>query len=176
MFGCSFCRTPAPSNDAGRLAMIQARVGKKDPDAISELGQIYFNGEYGFQKDMRRAVALMEEAAELGSIESLFNLGVVYQFGEGVEQDKAKSDEFFEKAAMRGSVHARHNLGTFEIHKGNHKRAVRHFMISAKMGYDESLESVKKYFMLGIATKEQYDQALKGYQDAVEEMKSHDRD
>ena len=30
--------------------------------------------------------------------------------------------------------------------------------------------------MAGIATKEQYVQALKGYQDAVEEMKSHDRD
>ena len=28
----------------------------------------------------------------------------------------------------------------------------------------------------GIATKEQYSEALKGYQDAVEEMKSHDRD
>ena len=31
-------------------------------------------------------------------------------------------------------------------------------------------------FMEGIATKEQYAEALKGYQDAVEEMKSHDRD
>ena len=28
----------------------------------------------------------------------------------------------------------------------------------------------------GNATKEQYNQALKGYQDAVEEMNSHDRD
>ena len=31
-------------------------------------------------------------------------------------------------------------------------------------------------FMGGIATKEQYTDALRGYQDAVEEMKSHDRD
>ena len=30
--------------------------------------------------------------------------------------------------------------------------------------------------MRGIATKEQYTEALKGYQDAVEETKSHDRD
>ena len=30
--------------------------------------------------------------------------------------------------------------------------------------------------MGGMATKEQYAQALKGYQDAVEETKSHDRD
>jgi len=31
-------------------------------------------------------------------------------------------------------------------------------------------------FMAGVATKELYTQALKGYQEAVEEMKSHDRD
>ena len=29
---------------------------------------------------------------------------------------------------------------------------------------------------VGVATKEQYAEALKGYQDAVEETKSHDRD
>ena len=31
-------------------------------------------------------------------------------------------------------------------------------------------------FMRGDATKAHYAEALKGYQDAVEEMKSHDRD
>ena len=31
-------------------------------------------------------------------------------------------------------------------------------------------------FMGGVATKEQYAETLKGYQDAVEKMKSHDRD
>ncbi|EJK69835.1 hypothetical protein THAOC_08869 [Thalassiosira oceanica] len=44
------------------------------------------------------------------------------------------------------------------------------------MGYKDSLETIKDMFMAGIATKEQYAEALKGYQDAVEEMKSHDRD
>ena len=31
-------------------------------------------------------------------------------------------------------------------------------------------------FTTGLATKEQYAEALKGYQNAVEEMKSNDRD
>ena len=55
-------------------------------------------------------------------------------------------------------------------------RALRHWMISAKMGHKGSVESIKKMFMGGVATKEQYTQALKGYQEAVEEMKSHDRE
>ena len=49
-------------------------------------------------------------------------------------------------------------------------------MISAKLGSKLSVEHIKDYFMKGRATKEQYAEALKGYQDAVEEMKSHDRD
>ena len=44
------------------------------------------------------------------------------------------------------------------------------------MGDEDSVENVEEYFMAGVATKEQYLQALKGYQDAVEETKSHDRD
>ncbi|EJK68998.1 hypothetical protein THAOC_09785 [Thalassiosira oceanica] len=43
-------------------------------------------------------------------------------------------------------------------------------------GEEHSLQAIKEAFMGGIATKEQYTEALKGYQDAVEEMKSHDRD
>ena len=35
---------------------------------------------------------------------------------------------------------------------------------------------IKEVFMAGHATKKQHAEALKGYQDAVEEMKSHDRD
>ena len=44
------------------------------------------------------------------------------------------------------------------------------------MGHEKSVENIKEFFMNGAATKEQYTEALKGYQDAVEETKSHDRD
>ena len=88
----------------------------------------------------------------------------------------AKAINFYEKAAMQGHVSARHNLGFHEEEKGNHERAVRHYLVSAKMGFDRSLQKVKRYFLSGLATKEQYAEALQGYQEAVEEMKSHVRD
>ena len=43
-------------------------------------------------------------------------------------------------------------------------------------GAKDSVEMIKDLFMGGIATNDQYARALKGYQDAVEGMKSHDRD
>ena len=175
MFDCAFCRTPIAGNDVDALAMVQARVAKKDPAAIYMLGQKYFYGVNGLQKDMQSGVELWTEAAELGSIEAIFDLGVAYARRNGV-QDKAKAAEYYTKAAMKGHVQSRHNLGYIEGQKGNCDRAVRHWLISAKMGHKDSLEKIKKMFMAGLATKEQYTEALKGYQDAVEEMKSHDRE
>ncbi|EJK44256.1 hypothetical protein THAOC_37223, partial [Thalassiosira oceanica] len=176
MFDCAFCRTPFPKNDVDSLAMIQARVGKKDPEAINFLGEQYFFGQLGLQRDTQKGVELYTEAEELGSINALFNLGNAYRLGEGVQKDKAKAIHFYKTAAMQGHVLARHNLGCNEAHKGNHHRAVRHFLISVKMGYENSIKAIKEMFMEGVATKEQYAEALKGYQDALEETKSHDRD
>ena len=128
------------------------------------------------QKDIRKTIELWTEAAELGSIQALYSLGVAYERGDGVQQDDAKAAELWTKAAMQGHVESRYNLACEEDEKGNHDCAVRHWLISAKMGHADSLEAIKDMFMEGLATKEQYAQALKGYQDAVEETKSHDRD
>ena len=66
---------------------------------------------------------LWTEAAELGSIDALFNLGVAYFLGNWVQQDEAKAVEFYTKAARRGHFESRHNLGSFEAQKkGNHFR------------------------------------------------------
>ncbi|EJK43964.1 hypothetical protein THAOC_37542 [Thalassiosira oceanica] len=173
---CPFCRSTYPDNDADMLAMIQARVKKKDPTAINNLGEAYYRGELGLQKDARKAVELWTEAAELGLAKALCHLGVAYFFGDGVQQDEAKAVEFHTKAAMQGNVDSRSKLGYYEWEKGNLDRAMRHFLISAKMGCEESAENVKRMFMGGVATKEQHAEALKGYQDAVDETKSHDRD
>ncbi|EJK45066.1 hypothetical protein THAOC_36341, partial [Thalassiosira oceanica] len=174
---CPICTLPIPdADDDDRLAMIQARVAKKDPEAITFLGQKYFHGTLGLQKDVRRAFELFTDAAELGSIQALFSLGNAYRLGEGVQKDMAKAVELYEKAAMQGHVESRHNLGQSEVEKGNYDRAVRHYLISAKMGDVGSLKFIKYMFTEGLATKDQYAEALKGYQDAVEETKSHDRD
>ncbi|EJK55255.1 hypothetical protein THAOC_25029, partial [Thalassiosira oceanica] len=101
MFDCAFCRTPCPDNDDDKLAMLQARVKKKDPEAIFHLGQKYFFGSLGLQKDTRKAVELFTEAVELGSIDALFSLGNAYFNGDGVQQDKDKGVYFLTKAAMQ---------------------------------------------------------------------------
>ena len=125
---------------------------------------------------MQKAIDLYTEASGLGSIEAFYNLGVIYRRGEGVQKDVERGARFFEKAAMLGNAEARHNLGCYKCNRGDYDRAVRHFLISAKMGDKVSIGKIKELFRKGYATKEQYAEALKGYQGAVEGVKSRDRD
>ena len=77
---------------------------------------------------------------------------------------------------MKGCALSRFNLGSIEAVNGNFELAVQHLMISAKMGHEESLNGTKTIFKGGRATKAQYAEALVGYRDAVEEMKSPQRE
>ena len=177
MSDCPFCREHyCLKGDAEILEKIQARVVKKDPDAIMFLGEQIESGMLGLERNMSRAVALWTEAAELGSADACFHLGLCYTNGDGVAQNFARGVSFYEKAAMLGQTIARHSLGCFDGQIGNNDRAVRHLLISAKMGYTPSLETFKLMFKNGFAKKSHYAEALKGYQDALEEMKSPERD
>ena len=175
---CPFCRarTPCTDDNASQIAMIRKRVEANDANAVFFLGLQYFHGRLGMDKDVQSAVELWTEAAELGSRDAHFKLGRVYMIGDGVERDEKRGLGHWEFAAMKGDVDSRHNLGVFQLNKGNYNLATKHFMISAKLGFKTSLDELKKMFTRGDATKEQYVEALKGYGDAVEETKSHQRE
>ena len=173
---CPFCRTPLPTDDASKLAMIRKRVGRGDVEAINLLGGQCYQGNLGLAKDIPRAIELWTEAAEHGSLVAHDQLGRVYYNGDGVEEDKPKGIHHFQQAAVKGHVESRHNLGVAEHDNRNHQLAVQHWMISAKMGDHDSLSDIKIMFKEGHATKAQYAEALLGYRDAVEEMRSPQRE
>ena len=173
---CPFCRTSIPTEDTSNLTMIRARVEKGDAVAIEFLGNQYFYGKLGLAKDVPRAIELWTEAAELGSLYAHDELGHSYYNGDGVEEDKPRGVRYWQQAAMKGDVTCRHNLGDVEFQEGNYEVAAQHWLISSKMGDQDSLNGIKAMFKGGLATKAQYAEALLGYRDAVEEMKSPQRE
>ena len=171
---CPFCRSPEPKTPGQSLAMIRKRVDKGDPVAIWNLGAQYYGG--GLKKDLARAVELFERAAELGVNDAHFNLGVIYAYDEDVERDVDKAIRHWEAAAICGDVSSRFNLGQMECEAGNCDIALQHWMISVKLGCKNSLSNVKGFFTNGLATKSDYAGALRGYQSAIDEMSSPERD
>ena len=102
-------------------------------------------------------------------------LATMYEEGKGVEKDFDKEMYHLEEAAMGGHLHARYNLGYHEGRNGRPDRAVKHFIIAAKLGDDESMKTLREDYVIGNITKEVYAATLRSYQDAVVAMKSVER-
>lgn len=99
----------------------------------------------------------------------------MYYNGEGVAKDAKKSTHYFELAAKLGHVLARHQLGCFDYVAGNYERAFRHYVIAAKGGNNTSLLATKDGFVRGKVTKDQYAEALRGYQESQAQLSSNSR-
>ncbi len=81
-----------------------------------------------------------------------------------------------EEAAVGGHPEARFNLGVYEKNAGRYGRAIKHFIIAAKLGHDDALEAVKNGFRMGLVGKEDYASALRGHQAAVDATKRAQRE
>ena len=173
---CAFCRTPMPKDGATCIAMIQKRIEAGDAEAMLFLGSQYYFGGCGLKKDVQKAIEFWTKASELRSIGAHYELGHSYYNGDGVEKDEAIAVGHWQHAAVKGHVESRHQLGVVKCNERNYHLAMKHFLISANMGDKLSLDQIKEMFMRGYATKTQYAEALEGYQAAVEETKSHQRE
>ena len=171
---CPFCRTPLPTSGEEILKMLKKRMEVGDSYAFFMMGNAYLRGRYGSPLDSAKAVKMWRKAGKFGYA----NIGFAYDNGNGVERDEKMASHYDELAAMGGIIEARHNLGVLELegHAGNMSRALRHFMITAGCGDNNSLENIKQLFMNGHATKDDYAKALQVYQANLVEIKSPQRD
>ena len=168
---CPYCREPLPKTEEERDQNYEKRVKADDPVAIFKLGvKCEHEGDY------EGAFGYFSKAAALGEADAHYNLSIMYQLGDGVEKDKKKEVYHLKEAAIGGHPNARVNLGCFENENGRIDRAMKHFIIAAKLGYDDALDAVKIGFTKGFVTKEDYEAALRGHQAAVDATKSEQRE
>ena len=169
---CPYCRTPETSSDEEDAKRLTKQIEKGNAMACYNLAGRYADGIRGMRQDMTKANELWLKAGDLGCADAYFNLGISYGVGNGVEADKKKAKYYYELAAMMGNVTARHNLGVFEGKAGNYQRTFKHMIIAARAGFTQSFDRVKKGFMDGHLTKEEYASALRAYHERQTEMKS----
>ena len=62
------------------------------------------------------------QVAKQGNADAQFNLGVMYENGEGVRQDDAEAVRWYRQAAEQGLAQAQYNLGVeYETGRGVHQ-------------------------------------------------------
>lgn len=173
---CPFCRTPPCDSDRETIRRFEKRMDLNDADAINQVGCFYHAGMYGYRQDYTKALELFHRSGELGYPKAYCSIGYVYDRGRGEEVDKKKAMHYYELAAMGGDAQARSNLGMYEEEAGNTERALKHYMIAASAGDNDSLDCIKDMYSNGDATKEDYTTALQSYQTYLGEVKSKQRD
>ena len=169
---CAFCREQLPKNSGEEaLKQVMERIKKNDPAAMTQMGK-----KHDKEGDYAKALEYWTKAAELGDVDANFNLATLYYNGDGVAEDEKKAVYHHEQAAIGGHPRARGVLAGYEIMHGRDDRAAKHFIINANLGCGDSLKYVKDLFVQGIVSKEEYAAALRGYQAAVNETKSAERE
>ena len=141
MYNCTFCRMRFPCDQASALAMIQKR-GKSDAAAMHVLGDEYYGGTVGLAKSVPRAIELKTKTLGLGL--GSICAGPTYFTGH-LSLAAGRNESTRDKQAQ---------TWLSEYKRGNYNLAVQH-MISAKMGYEKSLDEIKDMFIKGHATKAQ---------------------
>ena len=113
---------------------------------------------------------IFTKAAELGDADAHYHLGIMHRQERGVEKDEERSNYHDEKAAIGGHPQARRNLGCTEEINGNIERAVKHFIISAKLGDEVSMKELWRHYAHGNITKEDLDATLRAHQSAKQKV------
>ena len=173
---CPICRTPPSRSDEEEVRRTEKLMEKGNRRAFYQLAAYYREGIKGMPQDQAKANELYLKAGELGCAEAYYNLGIMYSNGRGVTIDKKKAKNYYELAAINGDISAMYHLGRMEGQDGNFDRAMKHSLIAASAGHELSLDVIKKGFMHGLVTKDEYANTLREYQKSQDEMKSEARD
>ncbi len=134
---CIFCRQEVAKRGTHEETM--KRVEANDPVALVHVGKNFASkGEY--------AEVFRFCCADLGSGSAQQNLSVLYCEGKHLAANERRAIYHLEEAAIAGQPDARFNLGLLEWDEGCKERAVKHFIIVANLGDDESVQMLKHVY------------------------------
>lgn len=121
---------------------VRERANADDVTAMEELARRLVQG-IGVAKDQQAAAGWLMRAAQRGSAQSAFNVGVMYERGFVVERDSSKAIEWYRKSAEANVPMAKHNLALLlRDGKGaprNGKEAVELLRSAARQGMAASM-------------------------------------
>jgi peptidoglycan hydrolase-like protein with peptidoglycan-binding domain len=133
---------------------LRNRANADDVTAMEELARRLVQG-VGITKDQQAGAGWLMRAAQRGSAQSAFNVGVMYERGFVVERDSTKAIEWYRKAVDANMPMAKHNLALLlRDGKGaprNVKEAVELLRSAARQGMTASMFTLGDIYERGDA-------------------------
>ena len=122
--------------------------------------------------DYEEAIKWYELAGEKGDRDAFHSLGVIYDFGNGVEQNYAKAFEYYQLAADLGEPTSQANLGfMYEAGKSipvDNKMAFEYYKKAAEQNDDQGLNNLATFYFNGIVVVQDQIKAISLYKKAAE--------
>ncbi|HIB42688.1 MAG TPA: hypothetical protein EYO37_01705 [Nitrospina sp.] len=123
--------------------------------------------------DYKTAFEIWLSLAKRGNNAAQFNLGLMYDKGDGVNQDFSKAVKWYRLAAIQGNADAQLNLGLMYYNgvgvPKNYKRAARWYLYSARQGNLGAQFNLGWMYDKGEGVIPNYKRALKWYKLAAKQ-------
>lgn len=148
---CSYELADYDPESAIKVCQKELRTSPNDSDLQLALGNAYDNLE-----EYSKAFTWYLKAAKQGNTDALYNVGNMYETGEGVKQNSASAIEWYTKAADLGDSEAQYKVGSIydegEITTQNYKKALQWYTKSANQDHPEAQFSLAILHLYGKGT------------------------
>ena len=169
---CPLCRTPLPPGpekvfeEATRCFMVVFKRVERGEASWSALPP-------AMQQDVDADVSGWQTAATSGDVGAQYNLGQLFDSGQGVVQDYAEAAKWYTMAAEDGFADAQHKLGILYVHgRGvpqSYKIAVQWYKKAAVQGFVESQFNLGTNFERGRGVPQSYKEAARWFRMAADQ-------
>ncbi len=133
-----------------RLEKLQDQAEKGSKSAILELGNNYYYGRLGLEKDTSMAVQWWRRGADANNRQCMFNLANLYIRGDGVERNEDEALKLYKKAADFGLVQANINAALLLDRKEDYESAIRYFQEATIIKDYRAMSRLAEYYEQGL--------------------------
>ncbi len=148
----------------GMLVIYAALVSCEDYRA----DKAYTHGDY------KKAIEELRDLAERGEARAQYDLGLLYDKGQGVPQSDKEAFHWYHRAAEQGDARAQYNLGLMHVNgqgvQRDYVEAYYWIDLAAEQGNKPALDA--RDFLLGTMTSEQIARAKRLVHEREERKKS----
>lgn len=160
-------------NALERLRALQSQSEQSGSNRIS-VEEIFTKGmDYYNSKDYTNALKCFKMVAEQGDAIAQFNLGIMYEDGQGVSQSDTEAVKWYRKAAEQGHAKAQYNLGNmYRDGRGvsqNDTEAAKWYRKAAEQRLAKAQNNLGVTYKNGRGVSQNYAEAVKWYRKSAEQ-------
>ena len=164
----------AGDRDAQRLLMAMGEADTPETDSFRK--QVYERVGKENEATLKKNRFLRQVAAEQGDAVSQFNLGLMYDTGEGVTQDYQEAAHWYHLAAAQGHANAQFNLAVMYANghgvAQDYQEAIRLYQALAEQGEAHAQFNLGLMYAKGQGVAQDYQEAARWYRLAAEQGNS----